>query len=305
MSRPPAGSGELTARARTLAHLQLLGTILAWAATFHFGKYAVGLMPPLTASLWRFVLAAAVLLPVMLWQEPLAWAALRRNFWPLLVMGAVGIFGFNIGMFYGLQRTSAVNAALIGALNPAMIVVLAAILHREPVGGRRLGGLLLGLAGVLVVVAQGSWRALRALQFSHGDLLLLAGGFCWAVYSVVPRLYVRGLGALQMAGVSIVLGVLTMLVFALLAVPAALVLPPPATWPALAFMGVFGAALAYMWWNHGIVRVGPQRAAAYLNLIPVATAGMGLLLGQAVSLAQLAGAVLVIAGVLIASSGAR
>lgn len=300
-----AGGGELSAGSRRLAHLQLLGTILAWAATFHFGKYAVGLMSPLGASLWRFVPAAAVLLPVMLWREPLAWAALRCNLLPLLVMGAVGIFGFNIGMFYGLQQTSAMNAALIGALNPAMIVVLAAVLHRERVGGRRLGGLLLGLGGVLVVVTRGSWQALRALEFSQGDLLLLAGGLCWAVYSVVPRLFIRGLGPLQMAGVSIVFGMLTMLVFALVAEPQALALPPPAAWPALGFMGVFGAALAYMWWNQGIVRIGPQRAAAYLNLIPVATAGMGLMLGQSVSLAHAAGAVLVIAGVLIASSAAR
>ncbi|MFO1401945.1 MAG: EamA family transporter [Steroidobacteraceae bacterium] len=305
MSGAYPGAAEGDGRTRALAYLQLLGTILAWAATFHFGKYAVGLMPPLAASLWRFVLAAAVLLPVMLWQEPLAWAALRRNAWPLLVMGAVGIFGFNVGMFYGLQRTSALNAALIGALNPAMIVVLAAILHREPVGGRRLGGLLLGVAGVLVVVTRGSWQALRGLQFSHGDLMLLGGSFCWAVYSVVPRLYIRGLGALQMAGVSIVVGLATMLAFALLAVPEALMLPPLAAWPSLAFMGVFGAALAYIWWNHGIVRVGPQRAAAFLNLIPVATAAMGLALGQGVGAAHVAGAALVIAGVLLASSAAR
>ncbi len=305
MPPPSAGSDDAARRARSLAYLQLLGTILAWAATFHFGKYTVALMSPLGASLWRFVPAIAVLLPLMLWREPLSWPALRRNAWALIVMGAVGIFGFNIGMFYGLQQTSAINAALIGALNPAMIVVLAAILHREAVGARRLGGLLLGLAGVLVVVSRGSWQVLRTLQFSHGDLLLLAGGFCWAIYSVVPRLYIRGLGALQMAGASIVVGVLVMLAFALCAEPAALALPPPPAWPALAFMGVIGAGLAYIWWNQGVVRVGPQRAAAFLNLIPVATAGMGLLLGQSVSLAQLAGAVLVIAGVLIASPAGR
>jgi drug/metabolite transporter (DMT)-like permease len=301
MRAAAAGAGR-SARTRALAYLQLFGTILAWAATFHFGKYAVGLMPPLAASLWRFVLAAAVLLPVMLLREPLAWTALRRNLWPLLVMGVIGVGGFNLGMFYGLQQTSAVNAALIGALNPAMIVVLATLLHRESVGWWRLGGLLLAVAGVLVVVSHASWRALRALQFSHGDLLLLLGGACWAIYSVVPRLYVRGLGALQMAGASILIGVLAMLLFALLAVPAALVRPPLAAWPALAFMGVCGAALAYIWWNQGIVRIGPQRAAAFLNLIPVATAAMGLMLGQTVSVAQMAGAALVIAGVLLASS---
>jgi drug/metabolite transporter (DMT)-like permease len=288
-----------------ITYLQLLLTIVFWAATFHFGKYAVGLMPPLGVSIWRFLLAGAALLPVMLLREPIAWAALRRNAWPLIVMGVVGNFGFNIGMFYGLQQTSAVNAALITALNPAMIVVMAAWLHREPVGWRRLAGLMLGLAGVLVVVTRGSWQALRDLEFSRGDLLLLGGSFCWAIYSVIPRLYIRGLGALQIAGATIVIGVLAMVTLAIVAVPAALVLPPARLWPALLFMGVCGAALAYIWWNQGVVRVGPQRAAIFLNLTPVFTAVMGVALGLSISVAQAAGALLVIAGVLTALLAAR
>ena len=230
-------------------YLQLLLTIVFWAATFHFGKYAVGLMPPLGVSIWRFLLAGAVVLPVMLWREPIAWAALRRNAWPLLIMGVVGNFGFNAGMFYGLQHTSAVNASLITALNPALIVVLAAGLHREPIGGRRLVGLLLGLAGALVVVTRGSWLVLRNLEFSRGDLLLLGGSCCWAIYSVIPRLYIRGLGALQIAGATILIGVLAMIGFGVVVTPAALVVPPAGAWVALVFMGVCGAALAYIWWN--------------------------------------------------------
>jgi drug/metabolite transporter (DMT)-like permease len=285
-------------------YLQLLLTIVFWAATFHFGKYAVGLMPPLGVSIWRFLLAGAVLLPVMLWREPIAWAALRRNAWPLLIMGVVGNFGFNAGMFYGLQHTSAVNASLITALNPALIVVLAAGLHHEPIGGRRLVGLLLGLAGVLVVVTRGSWLVLRNLEFSRGDLLLLGGSCCWAIYSVIPRLYIRGLGALQIAGATILIGVLAMIGFGVVVTPAALVLPPAGAWVALVFMGVCGAALAYIWWNQSVVRVGPQRTAIFLNLTPVFTALMGVALGQSITLAQVMGALLVIAGVLTASLAA-
>jgi drug/metabolite transporter (DMT)-like permease len=288
-----------------ITYLKLLLTIIFWAATFHFGKYAVGLMPPLGVSIWRFLLAGAVLLPVMLLREPIAWAALRRNAWPLLIMGVVGNFGFNAGMFYGLQHTSAVNASLITALNPALIVVLAAGLHREPIGGRRLIGLLLGLAGVLVVVTRGSWSVLRNLEFSRGDLMLLGGSCCWAIYSVVPRLYIRGLGALQIASATILIGVLAMIGVGAVAAPGALVLPPAGAWVALVFMGVCGAALAYIWWNQGVVRVGPQRTAIFLNLSPVFTALMGVALGQSISLAQVAGALLVIAGVLTASLAAN
>jgi drug/metabolite transporter (DMT)-like permease len=285
-------------------YLQLLLTVIFWAATFHFGKYAVGLMPPLGVSIWRFLLAGAVLLPVMLWREPIAWTALRRNAWPLLIMGVVGNFGFNAGMFYGLQHTSAVNASLITALNPALIVVLAAGLHREPIGGRRLVGLLLGLAGVLVVVTRGSWLVLRNLEFSRGDLLLLGGSCCWAIYSVIPRLYIRGLGALQIAGATILIGVLAMIGFGVVVTPAALMVPPAGAWVALVFMGVCGAALAYIWWNQSVVRVGPQRTAIFLNLTPVFTALMGVALGQSITLAQVMGALLVIAGVLTASLAA-
>jgi drug/metabolite transporter (DMT)-like permease len=281
-----------------ITYLQLLLTIVFWAATFHFGKHAVALMPPLGVSIWRFVLAGAALLPVMLVREPIAWSALRRNAWPLLIMGVVGNFGFNAGMFFGLQHTSAVNASLITASNPALIVVLAAWLHREPVGARRLLGLGLGLAGVLVVVTRGSWQVLRDLELSRGDLMLLGGTVCWAIYSVIPRLYIRGLGPLQIAGATIGIGVLAMAACGAVAEPAALALPPAGAWLALLFMGVLGGALAYMWWNQGVVRVGPQRAAIFLNLTPVFTALIGVALGESISLAQGLGALLVIAGVL-------
>jgi len=285
-------------------HLRLLLTIVFWAATFHFGKHAVTLMPPLGVSIWRFVLAGAVLLPVMLVREPIAWSALRRNAWPLLLMGVVGNFGFNAGMFFGLQHSSAVNASLITASNPALIVVLAAWLHREPVGARRLLGLALGLAGVLVVVTRGSWQLLRDFEFSRGDLLLLGGTLCWAIYSVIPRLYIRGLGPLQIAGASIAIGLLAMAACSAVVEPRALALPPTGAWLALVFMGVCGGALAYMWWNQGVVRVGPQRSAVFLNLTPVFTALIGVALGQSISLAQLLGAGLVIGGVLVAALAA-
>ena len=285
-------------------YLQLVLTSFFWAATFHFGKYAVALMPPLAVGIWRFLLGGLALVPIVLLREPLHFGNLRRNLLPLLAMGVIGIGGFNLGMFYGLKRTSALNAALIMAFMPAMIVALAAWLQRERIGWVRGIGMGLGLAGVIVVVSGGSWRTLVGLSFSRGDLLLLAASACWALYSVIPGRFVRGLGPLQIAGSTIVIGTLAMLGFALLALPAALVWPPLPAWPALAFMGVCATAVAYLWWTRGVGRVGAQRAALFMNLTPVLTALIGTALGEPTSGAQVAGAVLVIAGLLFAARGA-
>ena len=78
--------------------------------------------------------------------------------------------------------------------------------------------------------------------------------------------------------------------------------PPPVTaWPALVVMGVVGSGLAYLWWNSAVMKVGASSAAVFMNLVPVLTILIGILLGQSVSGAQWAGAALVIAGVVLAT----
>ena len=66
-------------------------------------------------------------------------------------------------------------------------------------------------------------------------------------------------------------------------------------------MGVAGSALAYVWWNDAVARVGAARAAQFMNLVPVLTMLMAVPLGEPLALAQVLGAVLVITGVLLAT----
>lgn len=280
--------------------LGLIATVLAWAITYHVGKHAVGMMAPLQVAIWRFTIASLVLVPWVVLSEGIHWRNLGANLVPLAVMGVVGVSGFNLGMFYGLRETSAVNAALIMAFNPALTAVLAALVAGERIRPLRWFGLLLGIAGVLTVVTRGSWRALLGLSFGHGELLLLGGSLAWALYSVVPRRFVRDLSALQITAASIVISVIAMMALATHWHQPPLVWPPTPALPSLLFMGVGASALAYIWWNAGVLRVGPGRAAIFMNLTPLLTAGIGILLGQPLVQAQWIGAGLVIAGVLCA-----
>ncbi len=281
--------------------LQLLATTFAWAVTFHIAKYAVALMPPLTAAIARFAIGACVLVPWLMVREGWDWRGLRRNWLALLFMGAVGIMGFNVGMFYGLQGSSAINAALIMACNPALTLLLSGLLGGERISRGSALGMALALLGVGFVVTRGSWAVLTGLSFSRGDLWLLAGSAAWSLYSVVPRRFVRDLGALQITTSTIVIGTLSMALAAWLWSPAALQAPPAAAWPALLFMGVIASACCYLWWNSCVLKLGPGRTAVFMNLVPVFTVAVGVALGQSLSAAQIVGAVLVIAGVLWAT----
>lgn len=281
----------------------LLLTTLFWAATFHVGKYTVGIMAPLAIAIWRFAIASGALLPWVARNEGINWRGIGANLLPLLVMGGVGVLGFNLGLFYGLQSTSPVNAALIMALNPAVTTVLASLLGRERIRPLRWLGLALGIAGVATVVTRGSWHVLRNLSFGHGDVLLLGACVAWAVYSVIPKRYVRDLSPLQITLSSITIGVIAMLIFAVCVVHQPLHLPPAAAVLPLLFMGLLASALAYIWWNEGIVKFGAARTAMFMNLVPVLTAAIGVALGQTLVMAQIVGALLVIGGVMIAGRG--
>ncbi len=284
-----------------LTYLCLIFTTLFWGAVFHLGKYAVTVMSPLTIGAWRFIVAAAVLLPLILLGEGWSWPALRRNSLALFAMAAIGVFGFNVTLFYGLRSTSSVNGALIMAFNPALTVALSAALSREPISARQLCGLLLGLGGVCVVVSNGSWQRLTGLSFSKGDLLVLLASLAWAIYSVIPKRFVRGLSPLQITASTVIAGAAMMAAFADVATTDFLSPPPAYAIAAVLFMGLFGSVLAYLWWNQGVQKVGAARTATFINLVPIFAALIGVLLGQSISLAQLAGAALVISGVIFSS----
>jgi drug/metabolite transporter (DMT)-like permease len=281
--------------------LALVLTTLSWAITFHLGHYAVTLMPPITAVIWRFVLATMFLLPLVSAREKWDWKALARNAPELLFMGAAGIGLFQVGMFYGLKTSTASNAALVLAFTPAMTVALDAAIDRRRVRALQAIGVTLGLIGVMVVVSRGQWAILRHLAFGTGDLWLLAAGAAWAAYSVVLKRRVKGLTVLQLSTTTIAICTLTMVIGAGIFMPGTLLVPPLRTWLPLLFMGVVASGLAYIWWNTAVIRIGAGRASVFMNLTPVFTMLIGVPLGEQLGIAPLVGAVLVIVGVVLAT----
>jgi drug/metabolite transporter (DMT)-like permease len=277
-------------------HLRLVLTTFIWALVFQLGVYAVAFMHPLAVAAWRFGLAAVVLLPLVHLRERWSLAALVGNFWVLAGMAISGVFLFNLVMFRGLADTSAMNAALIMALSPPLTTVLTAGLTRQRVQPLQWLGLALGLAGVACVVSNGSWSLLRHLRLSAGDGLMLLACASWSMYATLPD-YARDLSPLQATGASTVIGAGMLVGVALIATPQPLHIDSWGLAAALLFMGVIGTAVALVWWNEGVQRLGAARATLYMNLTPVFAALIAVALGRPPTWAHAAGAALVIAGV--------
>lgn len=278
------------------AWVKLVMSAFFWALMFYLGHYAVGFISPASLNGWRFLAAGLLLLVLVSLSEGQDWSRLRRHALPLLGMAVIGIGGFNLALFHGLRHTSPVNGALIMALCPTLISVLSTLLDGARISGAQLVGLVLGLAGVVVVVSDGSLSALLSLSVQRGELYVLLAAVCWAAYSVFPQRFLPGLPPLQVTVGTIVLGGILISAFAQLTQPDFFIPPPVDVRAAVLDMSLFGSVVAYLWWNDGVRRVGAATAGLFLNPVPVFVLLIGVVLGQAILLAQLVGMVLLIGG---------
>jgi drug/metabolite transporter (DMT)-like permease len=277
--------------------LKLSFTSLFWAMLLFLGQAAIAGMSPASVSAWRFLLAAAILVPLIHIREGIDWSGLRRHAIPLTVMAFIGVGLFNLFLFHGIQGTSAVNASLIMGLCPIMIACLSATLTGEPIQRREVVGLALSVAGAALVVSGGSLESLLALRLQKGDLLVLAAAGCWALYSALPKRFITDLPSSQITTATVSMGALMIGAYALLTQADFMHWPGLKVSSSILLMSVFGTVLVFLWWNDGVRQIGPRRAAPFMNVVPVFAVLIGLGLGQTITAAQVIGGLLVVSGV--------
>ncbi len=276
------------------ALLVALATIF-WGANFNLSKPVVAEMDPLAAAAVRFLVAAAVMGVIAAWRgEATPW---RRHLPAYALLGAVGIGGFNLLFFLGMQTTSAVNGALIMALNPLLTSLLAHFALGEHLTRRQWLALPVGVAGVTVVLLGGGVQ----LHLAPGDGLMLGACLAWAAYNVLTRRWMPS----GVPGLASTTGIMTcgavLLTLAALVGRARFQLPSLHAGSALLGMILGGTVISYIFWNAGIARFGAARTAVFMNLVPVASMLIATASGAVPSSAQWLGGAAVVGAVIFAS----
>ncbi|WP_318582635.1 DMT family transporter [Bacillus paranthracis] len=283
-------------------YAQLLGFAIFTGGTFNASKYAVQYFEAIHIAAWRFGIAAFVMLCLLKLRKDFEVEVWRQNRIYYLLLGIVGVFGFNFFFFLGMKHTEAMNGALIMATNPLVTTLLASVILREKIVKRQGIGMLLALIGVVFVLTQGSFIAIQNLSFSKGDFYILLGNICWALYGVLGRKFIKTGSPIQTTTYTMTIGALA---FTIMSFTQKSTVPlfeiTLLAWGAILFMAIGMSVLGYLWWNNGIAQIGAARTSLFFNLVPVVTMIISFLEGVNIAPAQCIGMILVITGVMCSS----
>ncbi len=275
----------------------LLVVSLIWGANYTVNKQALGHVSPSVFAAIRFVVSTALLWAVV-WGLGRAHPMPRRTLWRLLGLGVVGHTLNQLAFLAGLQRTTATNSAVIFGSLPVVVAVLGLGLGHERPRPRVWVGILLGTAGVLLVVGA------KGLHFggetSRGDLFSVAALLFWAVFTVGLRRVAMGHNAFQVAALTHLGGTPGLIAAAAPALPGVTLSGlHPAVWGAVAYSSVLSSVVASVLWTRSLKALGGPRTALYNCVTPLVAGGIAwLFLGERPVPLQGLGALLVIAGVL-------
>jgi len=296
---------EPTRRLQAFALLALAN--LLWAGNWVSGRALRDAFDPLALNFWRWIVACVVLAPFALPGLRGKGPLLRRHAGILLLLAFLGVAVFQSLVYLGLSTTTTVNAVLLNSSIPLFILLCSWILERERATPRQVAGMLVSLAGILVILSRGDPASLLHLELHAGDLWILLAMPVWGIYSVLLKRRPAGLGGIEFLFVISVAGTLMLLpAVAVLALHAPPRWPGPAAIAGVLYIGIAASALAFAFWNRGIALVGANLAGFTVHLLPAfATVLALLLLGESFAAFHAAGIATILAGVVLATAKPR
>ena len=289
---------KLRLNEHTKGLLSIIFVMLIWGSSFTVTKTVVSELPPFVFAGIRNLIGCAALLPFYLARRRKVQGPLPYK--KLVLMGLAGTtfyyFVFNTGMKY----VSASSGALIEGLVPVAIAIPAAVILGERLSKRGIAGIVLSVSGVILVGFIGAPHT--SSNSLLGSFLIVGAVVLWSAYTLLAR-SVKEYDTVLVTTVSTFIGT-------------ALSLPLPAyeivmqgmpdiswrAWAGMAYLGVFASAVAYSLYNKALEHLPAAQVGNFLNLNPVIGALIAFIfLGDTLTVLQLAGGVLVLAGIWLSS----
>lgn len=284
-----------------LAIVVALCACLMWAGNFVIARGVHEWMPPFALAFWRWVVAAAFLLPF-------GWSAIRRE-WPVIrrswaylgAMGIVGVGSFNTLIYIAAHHTTTHQIAIIASTTPIFTLIIAGLFAIEPLSRMKVAGALCALAGALLVITRGDPGLILEQGWNQGDLIVSVAAIIWACWSLGLRFKPKGLSTRAFLATASTIGVLWLLPFYLWEWQVAG--PTPMTPQAIfivLYVGLAASVIAWFCWQYAVETLGAVNTSLIYYTTPLFSAGLAILvLGEPLAPYHILGFALVFGGIVI------
>ena len=286
------------------AYVFLVLAALFWSGNFIVGKFATLFeIPPMSLNVLRWISVWIILIPFTFKEIYNNLAYIKKNIMIIGFMGVMTISTFNSVVYFALNYTQVINAVLVLAAIPAATIVLSSIMKIEKTNLFQILGLILSIIGIGSIISNGEIERILSLSFNKGDLWMIVCVLTWSLYSTLLKKHKFKFSQFTLIQLMVSVGLLFLIpqyfyeqsigleirfnkVFFLI----------------LFYVVVFPAIAAYYCWQKGIEIIGPNRASMFIQLMPLFSAVMAIIIfNEKFELYHFAGAAFIVSGIYLSN----
>ncbi|QJB56385.1 DMT family transporter [Pseudodesulfovibrio sp. zrk46] len=289
--------------ATTTAYLNLVLAMVIVGSSVVAGKIMVAELPVFLSSAIRFALALVVLLPLIKVHEGGLPAISRRSWVMLALQSLCGSFLFTVFLLYGLTFTAPSSAGIVTATTPACMGVIAWLFLNERPSNRASLGIILSVAGVIVINLVQDSGGVTGSNPLLGNLLVLGAVIFESLFLLMRKTVPEPLSPLAVSTIISLFGLLWFLPVGLYELTTTDLAAVSTTgWLTVVYYGLGITVLAYLFWFAGITKVPASTAGVFTAVMPVSALILSaLILGEPIGWAQLTGCACVLGGIVMIS----
>jgi len=194
-------------------------------------------------------------------------------------MGIITISTFNSVVYFALNYTQVINAVLMLAAIPAVVIILSSIMNVEKTNIFQLTGLLLSVLGVGTIISNANIEKILSLNFNKGDIWMLVCVLSWSLYSTLLKKKKFEISQFTFIQLMVSVGILFLVPQYFYERSIGLEINfNKAFLIILIYVVIFPAIAAYYCWQKAIEIIGPNRSAMFIQLMPLFSALMAILI---------------------------
>ncbi|HYM20659.1 MAG TPA: EamA family transporter [Candidatus Kapabacteria bacterium] len=276
------------------------------SVTHIVGQDATRALDPFALLFFRVLVAAFSLFVVVSIKERrlnLFADVNKQDVGRLFLLGALNILINQLLYFEGLRITTPANSALLYALTPAIVFILAIRVHWETTNWKKIAGIIIAFVGTAILMFEHG--ASFSSEHTKGNVFIFIAVIAWSIFTLLGKPLILKYGALRVTAMHMATGALLYLPIGLWNVrPDMMMTFSISMWSEILYLGIFASCVNYVLWYYALGKLETSKVAIFQNLQPVLTTILALSLGRAELTGELiGGGVLALGGVLLVQFG--